>query len=212
MLSKCQILSFKEFDKRLKTFVKSHNNLNDTLSTQIRISRKAALRNLANAYRNFIHDFKNNIDWETTTTIPEMPMRRKTVSKMVGCCEKTAYNHIKFLIEAGVFVKTLHGRQNDFGLHLNPYFWLSECEKLPNLVLKKSTPTPSFPLSLGNFLPPISLQEFQERENYYKADVETVEKVNWEISNTLRHRSKRGKGNNFQKKAVSKKAKVKENR
>jgi hypothetical protein len=210
MLSKCQILSFKEFDKRLKTFVNSHNNLNDTLSTQIRISRKSALRNLANAYRNYIHDFKNNINWETTTTIPEMPMRRKTVSKMVGCCEKTAYNHIKFLIEAGVFVKTLHGRQNDFGLYLNPYFWLSECEKLPNLVLKKSTPTASFPLSLGNFLPPISFQDFQESKNYYKADVETVDKVAWETSKTTPPQFQPSESDYFSRKSSEQTAKSQE--
>lgn len=184
MLGQIQILSFRGIEDRVNTFVKSHNNLNEGLSESIRISRKAALRNIVNAYRNFIYDFKNNISWETATEIPEMKMNRKVISRMVGCCLKTSYNHVSFLVESGVLVKELHGRQNDFGLYLNPYFWISECVKLPSLVLKKGNKTEPFPLSLGNFLPPISIQKIQQINNYYKAELENVEKVGWETSKT----------------------------
>ncbi|WP_394990674.1 hypothetical protein [Emticicia sp.] len=190
MLGQLTMLSFKAIDNRLKTFVESHNNLNilldgtQDLPNTIRITRKSALRSIVYTYRNFIYDYQNNKDWQTKGEIPEMPMNRKVLSKMVGCAEKTAYNHIKFLIEAGVLTKQLHGRQNNFGLFLNPFFWLSEAEILPNIVMKSKTQTPAFALSLSPFLPPISSYETQEIYNNNNADVETVEKVTWEVSKT----------------------------
>jgi hypothetical protein len=184
MLGKLTILSFKAIDKRLNSFVESHNNINTTLSTEIRISRKSALRNVVNAYRNYIYDFRNNSNWETKTDVPEMPINRKIISKMVGCADRTAYNHIQFLINAGVLIKKLHGRQNNFGLFLNPYFWLSEAETLPNVVMGSKTNEPLFSMELCRFLPPISIQEFQEINNYYKEGVENVDKVSWGITQT----------------------------
>lgn len=184
MLGKLTILSYNQFDERLLTFIKSHNSLNSDLDTKIRISRKSALRNIVNSYRKFILSFQKNRGFEGMDTIPEMPMNRKTLARLVGCCQKTAYNHIVFMIEAGVLLKKLHGRQNDFGVFLNPYFWLGEAVELPQIVMKKANQNPAFALPIVQNLPPISLQDFQEGDNYYKADVETVENVGWSTTQT----------------------------
>ncbi len=191
MLGNYTFLSFREINSRIKDFVASHNSLHRNaegkkeLKYQIRNARLSAMKNVINAYSKYVSSYRKNPKWETAQTIPSMPINRPTIAKMVGCCEKSAYNHIDFLINAGVLLKRFHGRQNDFSVVINPYFWLEEFanqKKIVDLKFLNQTATP--PPVFSQNLPPISSYDSQEIDNQYKKDVETVEKPLFHQSNT----------------------------
>lgn len=166
--------------KRIARHVRDFNEAQDTKAHQITKSRYAALRTIAELYINETRRVVALPSWADSDQLPTIRTNRTELSKLIKCSGRSVYNHIQLLIRAGILVKDLHGRQNDFELQLHPWFVFGDNFEAPTIQNLQKFVATTKPLLLHGWqnLPPISSYETQESSIIStNSGVETVDLV-----------------------------------
>lgn len=159
--------------KRVYAITQQHNALQTRARHRIDKNRYAMLRTVTELSIAQARRVVQLPTWADSDQLPTCYTNRRELSTLVGCSERTVYNCLSVLEDAGLVQKILHGRQNDFELVLHPWivFGLNfmapalrrvenKVENAETQILKIENASP--PPGRRQNLPPISSEESKE--------------------------------------------------
>lgn len=139
---------------RMNRHVREHNNVQTKLCHTIRGGARLTLNAIVNEYIKAFRAVQHLPQMADSDELPSLRTNRPALSALTGACERTIYNHIALLWEAGFVVKVWHGRKRDFELWINPWIVLGDCCSSPTLTDLHTSKTAYFQPDIRQTLPP----------------------------------------------------------